>query len=80
MIKHRNKPGSAYKKAWMQENGQNKFRTIVSEVSSFLGNPVYLFYRIGVRIKFKLFQNSFLGFDHFFPLLPLGKLFPLNRV
>ena len=42
MIKHRNKPGSAYKKAWMQENGQNKFRTIVSEVSSFVINPVYL--------------------------------------
>ena len=24
----------------MQENGLNKFRTIVSEVSSFVGNPV----------------------------------------
>ena len=25
----------------MQENGLNKFRTIFSEVSSFVGNPVY---------------------------------------
>ena len=28
----------------MQENGLNKFRTIVSEVSSFVGNPVCLHY------------------------------------
>ena len=26
---------------WMQENGLDKFSTIVSEVSSFVGNPVY---------------------------------------
>jgi len=40
MIKHRNKPVLADKEAWMQQNGLNNFRTIVSEVSSFVGNPV----------------------------------------
>ena len=29
-----------YKEPWMQENGLNRFRTIVSKVSSFVGNPV----------------------------------------
>ena len=38
MIKQRNKPVFAYKEPWMQENGLNKFRTVVS---SFVGNPVY---------------------------------------
>ena len=42
VIKHRNKPVLAYKKPWMQGNGLNKFRTIVSEVSSFVGPPVVL--------------------------------------
>ena len=40
MIKHRNKAVLAYKEPWMQNNGLNKFRKIVSEVSSFVGNPV----------------------------------------
>ena len=31
----------SYKEPWMQENGLNKFLTIVSEVSSFLGNSVH---------------------------------------
>ena len=26
---------------WMQENGLDKFSTIVSEVSAFVGNPLY---------------------------------------
>ena len=39
MIKHRNKPVLAYKEPWMQENGQNKCSAI-SEVSSYVGNPV----------------------------------------
>ena len=42
MIKHRNKPVLACKEPGMQENGSNKFRTIVSEVLSFVGNPVYI--------------------------------------
>ena len=33
------KPVLAYKEPWMQENGLNKFRTIVCKVSSFVGNP-----------------------------------------
>ena len=37
MFKHRNMPVLACKKAEMQENRLNKFRTIVSKV----GNPVY---------------------------------------
>ena len=37
MIKHRIRPGLAYKESWMQENGLNKLRTIVTEVSSFVG-------------------------------------------
>ena len=41
-IKHRNKPVLAYKDPYMQEIGLNKFRTIFSEVSSFMGNPVYI--------------------------------------
>ena len=40
MIKHRNKPVLSNKESWMQENELNNFRTIVSEVSSFVGNPV----------------------------------------
>ena len=39
MIKHRNKPVLSNKESWMQENELNNFRTIVSEVSSFVGNP-----------------------------------------
>ena len=31
----------AYKEPWMQENGRNIFRTVVSKVSSFVGNPVF---------------------------------------
>ena len=31
-----------YKEPWMQENGLNKFRTNVSEVSSLVGNPVHM--------------------------------------
>ena len=41
MIKHRNKLVSAFKELGKQENGLNKFRTIVFEVVSFVGNPVY---------------------------------------
>ena len=40
MIKYKNKSFLAYKEPWMQENELNKFRTIVSEVSYFVGNPV----------------------------------------
>ena len=40
MIKHRNKPVLACKELRIQENGLNKFHTIVSEVWSFVGNPV----------------------------------------
>ena len=40
IIKHTKKPVLAYKEPWMRENGLYKFRTIVSEVSSFVGNPV----------------------------------------
>ena len=43
IVKHRNKPVLIYKEPWMQENKLNKFRTIVSEVLSFVGNPVYSF-------------------------------------
>ena len=43
MIKHRNKPILANKETWMLESGLNKFRTIVSEVSSSMGNPVCIF-------------------------------------
>ena len=41
MIKHLNKPVLANKELWMQENGLNKIRTIVYEVSSSAGNSVY---------------------------------------
>ena len=34
--RHRNKPVLFYKEFWMQENGLNNFRTILSEVSSFV--------------------------------------------
>ena len=34
-------PVLASKDPSMQENGLNKFRTVVSEVSSFVDNPVY---------------------------------------
>ena len=37
MIKNKNKPFLAYKEPWMQENGVNKFHTLVS---FFVGNPV----------------------------------------
>ena len=40
-IKHSFMPVLASKEPSMQENGQNKFHTIVSEVSSFVDNPVY---------------------------------------
>ena len=40
LIKHRNKPVLAYKEPWMQENVINKFRKIVSEDSTFVGNPI----------------------------------------
>ena len=40
MIKHKNKPFLVHKEPWMQENGLNKFRRIVSEVSFFVDNPV----------------------------------------
>ena len=39
-LSKRNKPVLASKEPWMQENGLNKFRTIVSEVTSFVGDPV----------------------------------------
>ena len=41
MIKHRNKTVLAYQKPLMQKNILKKFRTIVSEVSSFMDNPVW---------------------------------------
>ena len=37
---HRNMPVLTYKEPWKQENGLYKFFTIVSEVFSFVGNPV----------------------------------------
>ena len=40
MSKHRNKSVLAYKEPWIQEKELNRFRTIVSEVSYFVGNPV----------------------------------------
>ena len=48
MIKHRNKLVLACEELQMQENGLKKFRTIVSEVSSFVGNHVLL-HRLCVR-------------------------------
>ena len=41
-IRHRNKQVLTYNEPWMQENGLNKFRTIVSEVLSFVDIPVSL--------------------------------------
>ena len=41
MSKHRNKPVLVYKEPWMQEKGLNKFRTIVSEVSFFVGEQKF---------------------------------------
>ena len=41
MTKHRNKPVLACKEPRLQENGLNKFLTIVSEDSSSVVNPVY---------------------------------------
>ena len=38
MIEHKNKVVLVYEEPWMQKNGLNKFRTILSEVSSFMGN------------------------------------------
>ena len=40
MIQNRNKPVLSYKEPWKQGNELNKFRSIISEVSSFVGNPV----------------------------------------
>ena len=40
IIKHSNMPVLGYKKLGMKKNGLKKFRTIASEVSSFVGNPV----------------------------------------
>ena len=51
MIKHWNKPVLVYKEPYMQENGLNKFRTIVFEISSFVGNPVYESSLIGKWFK-----------------------------
>ena len=42
MIKHRNNPVLAYKRPRMQKNVLKKRLTIVSDVSSLVGNPVYL--------------------------------------
>ena len=42
MIKHKIKPVLIYNEPWMQGNGRKKFHTIVSEVSSFVGNPVVI--------------------------------------
>ena len=41
MFKYINMQVLASKEPRMQENGLNKFRTVVSKVSSFVGNPVY---------------------------------------
>jgi len=40
MIEDKNKVVLGYKEPWMQKNRLNKFRTILPEVSSFVGNPV----------------------------------------
>ena len=40
MIKHRNMPVLAFKEPYMQEKGLIKFRRIISEVTSFVGNLV----------------------------------------
>ena len=40
MIEHKNKVVLGYKEPWMQKNRLNKFRTILPEVSSFVGNRV----------------------------------------
>ena len=50
MVKHRNKPFLVYKEPWMQGIGLNKFSTFVTEVSFFVGNPVYLEKKIVVEI------------------------------
>ena len=42
MFKQWNKPVLTSKEPWIQENGFNKFRTLVSEVSSFVANLVYV--------------------------------------
>ena len=59
MIKHRQKPVLAYKEPWGQGKELNKFCTIVSEVSSFLGNPVSKV----TGIRFGLRLNSFATFS-----------------
>ena len=41
MVKHRYMPVLAYKELYMQEKGQKKFRLIVSEVSPYVGSPVF---------------------------------------
>ena len=50
MIKHRNKPVLTYNKPWLQENRIYKFYTVVSEVSSFVGNPVHIYLSIYLSI------------------------------
>ena len=58
---YRNKPVLHGKEHWLQENRLNKLRTVVSEVSSFVGtmytvhctgtyvgNHVYLYYRLNI--------------------------------
>ena len=41
-----NKTVFGYKEPWMQENGLNQFCTIVSEVSSFVNNPVSIYVKL----------------------------------
>ena len=61
MIKHRNKPVLVYKEPWMQENGINKFRKIVSEVSYYVQGYLYVELntrKSGQKQKFKIITAS----------------------
>ena len=59
MIKQRNKEFLASKETWMQENGLDKFRTIVSEVSSFVGSLVHAHaISISTLTTFNLRENA----------------------
>ena len=49
MIQHRNMPVFVFKNPEMQENRLNKFSTIVSEVSFFVGNPVIYLHHLDIH-------------------------------
>ena len=55
--RHRNNPVSAYKEPRMQENCLNKFRSIVSEVSSLVCKPVHCTLCIVSYLKLDIFLD-----------------------